>query len=125
MSKEVSLIFSHKIEYYLFKPIIKRFISNKLNVKIYTSNTLRPIILKDFDFGISFYEKKYKFWIILLKIFHRIVLILFTPHSFSSQYKRMMLKVFIKRRNISSILYRLSYITPKSRNINKLIYKIF
>lgn len=124
--KKISLAFEHEIEYYLFQPIIKQLIIKDYHINILTSERTRKLIDKDFtNNSFNFYNSKLSFLLILLKFAHRIITILFTPHNFSSQYKRMVLKNFIHRNNIWSLFYRLSFITPKSQNINNFIFNCF
>jgi len=124
--KKISLAFEHEIEYYLFQPIIKSLVLESYEINILTSDRTKRIIDNEFKNNNFFYYKsKLPIKFIFLKILHRIFTILFTPHSFSDQYKRMVIKNFIHRKNIWSLFYRLSYITPKSSNVNRWIFNNF
>lgn len=123
---QISIAFEHEIEYYLFKPIIKQLILNNYQIKILTSERTKKRIKEDWESRkIKYYATRFSIRLILLKALHKIVLILLTPHNFSSQYQRMILQIYIHKKNIWSIFYRLSFITPKSKNINKRIGSVF
>ena len=124
--KKISIAFEHEIEYYLFHPIIKILVKENYEIYILTSKRTKKLIQRDFlKNNFFYYKNNFSIVLKLLNGLHRIFTIIFTPHNFSDQYKRMVIKNFIHRNNIWSFFYRLSFITPKSKNINKSIFNFF
>lgn len=124
--KKISLAFEHEIEYYLFQPIIKILSKEDYEIYILTSERTKNLIEREFiENNFIYYNNNLSLGFKILNGLHRIFTILFTPHNFSDQYKRMVIKNFIYRNNIWSLFYRISFITPKSKNINKLIFDFF
>ena len=118
--KKISIAFEHEIEYYLFHPIIKILVKENYEIYILTSKRTKKLIQRDFlKNNFFYYKNNFSIGLKLLNGLHRIFTIIFTPHNFSDQYKRMVIKNFIHRNNVWSFFYRLSFITTKSKNINK------
>lgn len=123
--KKIDILISTKIELYVLEPIIDFLLKKGCMLSIWTNQSIQEELNKRYPSQIQFYKKTNSFYQKLLKIFHKIFLILFTPHEFSSQYRRMMLKIFTKRRNIWSVFYNISYITPKLKDINSKTFHFF
>ena len=104
--KKISLVFEHEIEYYLFHPILKILEKENYEIYILTSQRTKKLIEADFlKNNFIYYDNDLSIGLKILNGLHRIFTILFTPHNFSDQYKRMVIKNFIHRKNIWSFFY--------------------
>ena len=125
----ITIIIPFKIYYYSFEPIIKYFLGKGEQLIIYLPNNSHDLI-KDLksnsQLEINSYEElisKYK----IRKLIHSLFLILFTPRNYSNNYKILQLRNF-KSPNYGIIMnfffrlaYLISYLTPKSNNINSTV----
>lgn len=128
----IIIIIPFKIYYYSFEPIIKHFLSKGEKLIIYLPNNnydLIEAIQNNDQLKILSYEKlisSYK----LRKFIHSLFLILFTPRNYSNNYKILQLRNF-KSPNYGIVLnfffrlaYLISYVTPKSNNVNNSVQNL-
>tara|TARA_Y100000385_G_C13101110_1_gene644577 strand:- start:1719 stop:3041 length:1323 start_codon:yes stop_codon:yes gene_type:complete len=127
----ITIIIPYRIYYYSFEPIIKYFLSKGEELLIYLPNhsfDLVNDIKNNNNLNIKSYDKliaKYK----IRKLFHSFFVLLFTPVKYSNNYKILQLRNFknpnygITLNFFFRIAYLVSYITPKSNNINNSVRK--
>lgn len=129
VTNKITIIIPFKIYYYSFEPIINYFLSKGEELVIYLPNNsidLIEDINNNNQLEIHSYEElisRYR----LRKLIHSLFLILFTPRNYSNNYKILQLRNF-KTPNFGIILnfffrlaYLISYLTPKSKNINSTV----
>ena len=130
--ERINFIIPFKIYYYTLEPIIKYFLKKNQKISIFLPENafyLVSDLKKIYNLKIYSYERlvsKYK----IRKIVHSLLLILLTPYNYSNNYKILQLRNF-KTPNFNliynfffRIVYLLSFISPKSKNVNKKVHKI-
>lgn len=122
----VTIIISYPIEFYLFSPVILGLVNNNKEIDIVCNSIVEKMIRLEFSSRLITFKDidliKTRFF--FQRLFHKILLILFTPMNFSDQYK-IIFDIQKKKINIWSFFYWLSYLMPKSKNINKRMTSIF